>query len=373
MLSRLIELEEQKLRAAAAPGLSPQSVANVMNRLRAEKDAILAEHDRTPALAAKPGGLMRFAAPLGLAAAALIAVGVLFVTLRQPTPAATLAFTLGDVKAGQTAAAAGQKLAVATPLVTEGQAFAQIGIDGFARLALAPQAEISLARLERAAGLPALEIHSRRGMLFADVDKASCSFVIETDAASIRITGTSFAVTTDATTTTVQVLEGTVQTQPSAKYLQSIADAAARERLSKVVSLSGRQKLKVESNSGRLEVSNLTPAEERVLQNYRQLVRASGDNELRTKLAREILEHEAKPQAAITPTRMTLADIRAKYGKVSRVNLVNGKSYTGFFKMRGAQIEVITPAGSVKLATADLKDVQDVPYVFRRRWGQTRP
>lgn len=361
MLARLIELEEQKLRAAAAPGLSPQSVASVMNRLRAEKDAILAEHDRTPELVAKRGGLVRFAAPLGLAAAALIAVGVYFFTLRQPTPAATLAFASGAVTIAQAPGVVGQKIAAATPLATADKSFAELRIDSFARIVVAPQAELSVLHLARNEQKPDIAIRNLRGTVFADIDTASSRFVVQTQTATVTVTGTSFAVTASETGTTVQVLDGTVTTQLSAAYLEQISAPAAREKLKGAFAVAAKQKLLLNTKTQSVELSELSDAEVSVLNSYRQLVRASGDNEVRTKLTREIVEHEAKPQAAITPARMTLADIRVKYGKVSLVNLVNGKSYTGFFKMRGAQIEVITPAGSVKLATADLKDVQDLP------------
>jgi hypothetical protein len=62
---------------------------------------------------------------------------------------------------------------------------------------------------------------------------------------------------------------------------------------------------------------------------------------------------EAKPEVK----KLTLADIKAKYGRIAKIQTKNGKEYVGYFNQQGAEMTIQTVDGQVSIPVASVQKV----------------
>lgn len=345
MLSSMIALEETRL----GGGLDAGKIAAVKARLAAEKAAILNEFDRAPALTLqKKPGRAKVWGSLAAAALMVMGIGVVWLVRAPATGNGSVAYAKGTVRLNGAPIPPGTRLPAAGIITTEGKSLAVLRLaNPVTALALA-KSELQLKAPTIRNGLPDRSLALTSGRLFAQVDRGAAHFSVTTPTAVLAVRGTSFSIEVSAAGTTLRVLEGTVEA--------SVGTAQG-------IPVEAGQRLSINPTTGPGKIAALSEAEKNELKSFAGLV-ALGREKADTSpvnqadvLASAILADETQP----APTaKMTLSDIRAKYGKISKVNLKNGNSYTGFFTLKGAQMEIITPAGTVRVPTAQLKDVQDV-------------
>jgi hypothetical protein len=346
VLSRMIALEETQLTG----GLGSDKIAAVKARLAAEKAAILTKFDSTPVLALRKTGRAKVWGSLAAAALLVMGIGVLWLVRAPASTDAILAYTKGAVRLQGTPVAPGLKLPGTGTLSTEEKSLAVVRVaEPVSILALA-KTQMQLKPAHERDGLPAASVALESGQLFVQVDRGAAHFSMTTPTTVLGVRGTGFSVQVGAEGTTVRVLEGTVEATSGA---------------GKSTLIEAGQRLSINPTTGPGVIGALSAAEKNELRRFAGLVTLSREKTDAAQvnqadaLAAAILESDAQPAPA-QAARTTLAEIRQKYGKISRVNLKSGASYTGFFRLNGAQMEIITPGGTVRVPTAQLKDVQDV-------------
>jgi len=65
------------------------------------------------------------------------------------------------------------------------------------------------------------------------------------------------------------------------------------------------------------------------------------------------LTEAAKPEVK----KLTLADIKAKYGRIAKIQTKNGKEYVGYFNQQGAEMTIQTVDGQVSIPVASVQKV----------------
>lgn len=361
MLLRLIAIEEAKIRAAAdAPRLAADKIEAVKNRLFAEKDAILAEFDRESALQLqKKSGRGKVWAAVGVAAMLVLGAGVVTLWRGGQGVEAQIVTMQGSAKRGNEALTVGMKLQPGETIATNAKSSAVTHWGGVVWTMQGQNAKMVVGKVGKIDGRPAIELENQAGLVFVVAEKGKAEFSLRTPTVVMAVRGTSFSVSVTTEGTVLKVLEGTVE-------------AAAAEKPGAPVRVEAKQKLAVMRGKSELRATALDDGEVAQLMRLSKIValsreRAAEKDAGRTAaLAKEIetLTNEmyaaAETQTANGAPQMTLADIRKKYGKVSKVNLKTGASYVGYFVLKGAQMEIVTPRGVIRVPTAQLKDVQDL-------------
>lgn len=367
MLAQMIALEEQKLASANAPQkLSTAATQSVKDRLLAEKQAILKGFDETPALSVAKARKGRAWMPLSIAAAAAIAVGVIFMLRQNAQPEVNAIYAQGGLKTNLGPLTLGKLAPGITTLASENGAFAVFRLGDAVTATLGQASEMGILKLARSDTGPEILLEARNGRVFFTLPKGSASLKVKTPLSEVSVTGTSFAVNASRDATEVSVLEGTVTSIATENVIFAEKDPAKKDTLPAATTVAAKQKLKL-ATTGEMLLSPLSADEIGYLEKLQKVAQASAEkgNEVSLRqwtaeiLAADAARAKAGAGSAAAP-KLTLADIRAKYGKISRVNLKSGKSYTGYFKLKGAQMEIVTPGGTVRVATAELQDVQDV-------------
>ncbi len=368
MLAQMIALEEQKLASSGAPQkLSSSATQSVKNRLLAEKDAILRNLDATATLAPAKVRKTRLWLPLGVAAAAAIAVGVILMLRLNAQPEIKALYVQGGLKTNHGTLSVGKMARDTTQVAADSRAFAVLRLGDAVTATLGPASEMQILKLARGSQVPELLLESRNGTAFFTLPKGLARLKVKTPVSEVSVVGTSFAVRVGRDATEVSVLDGTVTSVVAENIAAAEKDTIKREKLRATTVIAAKQKLKLGLN-GEMTLATLAADEIAYLQKLQKITALSIDKaEVASlqRLAAEVIHTDsllAKEGGAgsTSAPNLTLADIRAKYGKISRVNLKSGKSYTGYFRLKGAQMEIITTAGTVRVPTADLQDVQDV-------------
>lgn len=367
MLRQLIALEELRLREQPATGLTAAAIQNVTQRLIAQKTEILADFDSASALQiTNPKAPRKFWIPAGIAAILLMGVGAL-VLLRLPQQQPVkIAYQSGAVKQGQTTIRKDAAIQPGSAFVTGESSVAAIRFGDFAVSVAGQRSEWHWAKSPRANERDDIEVMLKEGTFYTHLEKNRARFNVTTEIARITVTGTRFMVLYSAAKTRVLVGEGAVEVQVTAPLQQQVSDTALRMKLSQPIAVSAGKKLQISADLKTAETSDLTNDETGLLQAYENLATAAreqGDSARISTMNKLLLETETKilQVKSNANAQMTLDEIKKRYGKVSRVNLLDGRSFTGFFRLLGPQIEIITTRGITRLPTAALKNVEDLP------------
>ncbi len=367
MLRQLIALEELRLREQPATGLTTAAIQNVTQRLIAQKTEILADFDSASALQiTNPKAPRKFWIPAGIAAILLMGVGAL-VLLRLPQQQPVkIAYQSGAVKQGQTTIREDAAIQPGSAFVTGESSVAAIRFGDFAVSVAGQRSEWHWAQSPRADEKDDIEVVLKEGTFYTHLEKNRARFNVTTEMARITVTGTRFMVLHSAAKTRVLVADGAVEVQIAAPLQQQVSDSARRMKLLQPIVVSAGRRLQISADLKTAETTDLTADDTGLLQAYDNLATAArerGDSARFATMNRQLLETEMKVLQAKSNANalLTLDDIKKRYGKISRVNLLDGRSFTGFFKLTGPTIEIITPRGTFRIPTAALKNVEDQP------------
>jgi len=178
---------------------------------------------------------------------------------------------------------------------------------GTARLLLEPEAKVVLAHLKGIVK-PTIMLEQERGATFSYIEPGKALYSIQAGAMTYRVIGTAFAIDQDPPQLTV--LHGTVEVKK------------------------GEHAARVTANSAPEVLTQLA---------RREAVLQSGE-----------LARFANTEAQ---RRWSLHEIRARYGKLARVETTDGKTYTGGFRTRDKILSIRTETELVKLPTTKIKKI----------------
>jgi len=167
-------------------------------------------------------------------------------------------------------------------------------------------------------------------------------YEVHTEDASVTVKGTEFGVIIKEGVTTVMVAQGIVEVKhkPSGEIFTLHKGEAC------------------EVKSG-MSARALNAEEQFLMDRFAEFdltspVESMRDAEIES-LNEKINEHEKKPEAAKKSSRLTLDEIKSRYGRIDVVTLYNGRVIRGAIISRGAVVRVITVNGTVTVQTKDIK------------------
>ncbi len=266
---------------------------------------------------------------------------------------AKFTFIKGDVTVGGKTASLGQNVNKDANIEVKANSMAIIQFSDAASITLKANSALSIADLATdASGKPVVELTQTSGSSFSKINKGRSEYAIKTPTAVAGVRGTSFELTVgDGKITYVKLLEGKV-----ALTKNSTAPAG-----SEALVLEAGQKAEV-SEKGLTKATELTESERASLQALDSV--QISEKQSNAVVPESVSRHATgeTDSAAATGTsghaeKRTLAEIKAKYGRVATIQTKDGKEIIGFFNQQGQNMVVQTTDGEVVIPVAKVQKV----------------
>jgi hypothetical protein len=269
---------------------------------------------------------------------------------------AKFTYVKGDVLVSGKPATLGQTVSKDATIEVKNNSMAVLQFASAASITLKANSVLSIANLSKNdSGKPVIELSQNTGSSFSKIAKGQSEFSIKTPTAVAGVRGTSFElVVGNGKTTQIKLLEGKVQVAKS---------GATTEELSAAPVVEAGQKVEANAQGIVTKPIEITEAEKSSLQamNTVEIAPASGkvvvpesvEKYATGATASASLTEAAKPEVK----RLTLADIKVKYGRIARIETKNGKAYVGYFNQTGANMTIQTVDGQVSIPVASVQKV----------------
>ena len=269
---------------------------------------------------------------------------------------AKFTYVKGDVLVSGKPATLGQTVSKDATIEVKNNSMAVLQFASAASITLKANSVLSIANLSKNdSGKPVIELSQNTGSSFSKIAKGQSEFSIKTPTAVAGVRGTSFElVVGNGKTTQIKLLEGKVQVAKSGATAEELAAAPVVE---------AGQKVEANAQGVVTKPTEITEAEKSSLQamNTVEIAPASGkvvvpesvEKYATGATASASLTEAAKPEVK----RLTLADIKAKYGRIARIETKNGKAYVGYFNQTGANMTIQTVDGQVSIPVASVQKV----------------
>jgi hypothetical protein len=268
---------------------------------------------------------------------------------------AKFTYVKGDVLVSGKPATLGQTVSKDATIEVKNNSMAVLQFASAASITLKANSVLSIANLSKNdSGKPVIELSQNTGSSFSKIAKGQSEFSIKTPTAVAGVRGTSFElVVGNGKTTQIKLLEGKVQVAKS---------GATKEEMAQATVVEAGQKIEA-TEAGVAKPTEITEAEKSSLQamNTVEIAPASGkvvvpesvEKYATGTTASASLTEAAKPEVK----RLTLADIKAKYGRIARIETKNGKAYVGYFNQTGANMTIQTVDGQISIPVASVQKV----------------
>jgi hypothetical protein len=291
---------------------------------------------------------------LSVAAMALVAVGCGEKKEQASLDSAKFTYVKGDVLVSGKPAALGQTVSKDATIEVKNNSMAVLQFASAASITLKANSVLSIANLSKnESGKPVIELSQSTGSSFSKIAKGQSEFSIKTPTAVAGVRGTSFElIVGNGKSTQIKLLEGKVQVAKPEATAEELAQAPVVE--------AGQ---KVEADATHVsKPTEITEAEKSSLQamNTVEIAPASGKvvvpesvEKYATGAATTASLTDAKPEVK----KLTLADIKAKYGRIAKIQTKNGKEYVGYFNQQGAEMTIQTVDGQVSIPVASVQKV----------------
>lgn len=276
---------------------------------------------------------------------------------------AKFTYVKGDVLVSGKPATLGQTVSKDATIEVKSNSMAVLQFSNAASITLKANSVLSIANLAKNdAGKPIIELSQSGGSSFSKIAKGQSEFSIKTPTAVAGVRGTSFELEVgNGKTTKIKLLEGKVAV---AKVDEKATVEEAKAELEKATVVEAGQKVEVD-NKAVSKPAEITEAERASLQalNTVEIAPASGkvvvpesvEKYATGAAASASLTEEEAPKAEVK--KLTLADIKAKYGRIAKIQTKNGKEYVGYFNQQGAEMVIQTVDGQVRVPVASVQKV----------------
>ncbi|AFM13640.1 FecR family protein [Turneriella parva] len=265
---------------------------------------------------------------LSTAVVALVAVGCGDKKDQTSLDSAKFTYVKGDVLVSGKPATLGQTVSKDATIEVKNNSMAVLQFSSSASITLKANSVLSIANLSKnESGKPVIELSQSSGASFSKIAKGQSEFSIKTPTAVAGVRGTSFELTVgNGKTTQIKLLEGKVAV---IKATEGQTAEAIKEELAKA------DTVEIAPVSGKVVVPES-------VEKYATGAATSAS-----------LTDAAKPEVK----KLTLADIKAKYGRIAKIQTKNGKEYVGYFNQQGAEMTIQTVDGQVRVPVANVQKV----------------
>ena len=299
---------------------------------------------------------------ISTAVVALVAVGCGEKKEQASLDSAKFTYVKGDVLVSGKPATLGQTVSKDATIEVKNNSMAVLQFSSAASITLKANSVLSIANLAKNdAGKPVIELSQSNGSSFSKIAKGQSDFSIKTPTAVAGVRGTSFELEVgNGKTTKIKLLEGKVAV---AKVEANDTPEEVKAELEKATVVEAGQKVEVDNKAVSKPVE-ITEAEKTSLQamNTVEIAPVSGKvvvpesvEKYATGETTSASLTEAAPKAEVK--KLTLADIKAKYGRIAKIQTKNGKEYVGYFNQQGAEMTIQTVDGQVRVPVASVQKV----------------
>ncbi len=294
---------------------------------------------------------------ISTAVVALVAVGCGEKKEQASLDSAKFTYVKGDVLVSGKPATLGQTVSKDATIEVKNNSMAVLQFSSAASITLKANSVLSIANLSKNdSGKPVIELSQNTGSSFSKIAKGQSEFSIKTPTAVAGVRGTSFElIVGNGKTTQIKLLEGKVQVAKP--------DATKEEMAAAPVVEAGQ---KVEADAkGVAKPTEITEAEKSSLQAMNTVEIAPASGKVVVPESVEKYATGASTSASLTEAaaakpevkKLTLADIKAKYGRIAKIQTKNGKEYVGYFNQQGDQMTIQTVDGQVRVPVASVQKV----------------
>lgn len=268
---------------------------------------------------------------------------------------AKFTYVKGDVLVSGKPATLGQTVSKDATIEVKNNSMAVLQFASAASITLKANSVLSIANLSKNdSGKPVIELSQSNGSSFSKIAKGQSEFSIKTPTAVAGVRGTSFELTVaNGKTTQIKLLEGKVQVAKP---------EATKEELAAAPIVEAGQKVEADATHVS-KPTEITEAEKTSMQamNTVEIAPVSGKVVVPESVEKYAtgaattasLTEAAKPEVK----KLTLADIKAKYGRIAKIQTKNGKEYVGYFNQQGAEMTIQTVDGQVSIPVASVQKV----------------
>lgn len=294
---------------------------------------------------------------ISLAALSLVAVACGEKKEQASLDSAKFTYVKGDVLVSGNPATLGQLVSKDATIEVKSNSMAVIQFASAASITLKANSKLSIANLSKnESGKPVIELSQSSGSSFSKIAKGQSEFSIKTPTAVAGVRGTSFelSVGTNGKSTSIKLLEGKVAVAKP---------EATKAELEQATVVEAGQKVET-SAAGVAKPQEITEAEKTSLQALNTVEIAPVSGKVVVPESVEKYATGAAASASLTEAakpaevkKLTLADIKAKYGRIAKIQTKNGKEYVGYFNQAGAEMTIQTVDGQVSVPVANVQKV----------------
>jgi hypothetical protein len=298
---------------------------------------------------------------ISTAVVALVAVGCGEKKDQASLDSAKFTYVKGDVLVSGKPATLGQTVSKDATIEVKNNSMAVLQFSSSASITLKANSVLSIANLSKnEAGKPVIELSQSSGASFSKIAKGQSEFSIKTPTAVAGVRGTSFELTVgNGKTTQIKLLEGKVAV---IKATEGQTAESIKEDLAQATVVEAGQKVDVDAKAVS-KPAEITESEKTSLQAMNTVEIAPVSGKVVVPESVEKYATGAATSASLTDAakpevkKLTLADIKAKYGRIAKIQTKNGKEYVGYFNQQGAEMTIQTVDGQVRVPVANVQKV----------------
>ena len=298
---------------------------------------------------------------ISTAVVALVAVGCGEKKDQASLDSAKFTYVKGDVLVSGKPATLGQTVSKDATIEVKNNSMAVLQFSSSASITLKANSVLSIANLSKnEAGKPVIELSQSSGASFSKIAKGQSEFSIKTPTAVAGVRGTSFELTVgNGKTTQIKLLEGKVAV---IKATEGQTAESIKEDLAQATVVEAGQKVDVDAKAVS-KPAEITESEKTSLQAMNTVEIAPVSGKVVVPESVEKYATGAATSASLTDAakpevkKLTLADIKAKYGRIAKIQTKNGKEYVGYFNQQGAEMTIQTVDGPVRVPVANVQKV----------------
>jgi len=298
---------------------------------------------------------------ISTAVVALVAVGCGDKKDQTSLDSAKFTYVKGDVLVSGKPATLGQTVSKDATIEVKNNSMAVLQFSSSASITLKANSVLSIANLSKnEAGKPVIELSQSSGASFSKIAKGQSEFSIKTPTAVAGVRGTSFELTVgNGKTTQIKLLEGKVAV---IKATEGQTSESIQEELAQATVVEAGQKVEVDAKAVS-KPAEITEGEKTSMQAMNTVEIAPVSGKVVVPESVEKYATGAATSASLTEAakpevkKLTLADIKAKYGRIAKIQTKNGKEYVGYFNQQGAEMTIQTVDGQVRVPVANVQKV----------------
>lgn len=279
----------------------------------------------------------------------------------QSLDSAKFTYVKGDVLVGGQPASLGQAVGKDATIEVKKNSMAVLQFSNAASITLKANTTLSIANMNKGSnGMPVIELSQSSGSSFSKIAKGQSEFSIKTPTAVAGVRGTSFELTVgNGKVTQIKLLEGKV----------AVAKADATTEINEATFenatiVEAGQKIDATATkvSAPVEISDVEKSSLQAM-NSVEIAPVNGAAVVPDSVAAYATGEAATASLATAAPakaevkKLTLADIKAKYGRIAKIQTKNGKEYVGYFNQQGGEMTIQTVDGQVRVPVASVQKI----------------